>query len=157
MVSWNLVNKLWFLLIFISVGIALWFTIIAGRGIWNYHKLDAKTPCKVTSWDIEEKNSSKFVIYAHYEYLVDNHVFKGETTFAGPYYLNRMSAETGIHQLKDFSWEVWYRSKYPEESSLQKIFPFKNCLYALLTIGVCIYFLILRYFTFSKRMLNNDL
>lgn len=155
--SSNLVNKLWWVLVFISGGIALWFAIEALIGMWNYHKLDRQTPAQIEIFTVVEKSSSKYLVNAKYIYQVDNLYLRGETLFVEPVYLNRISAEEDLKKWKEFKWEVWYNSNRPIESSLQKVFPFRTCLYALLTLGVFIYFLVLRYFTFSRSMWKNDM
>lgn len=155
--SSNLVNKVWFLLVFISGAIALWFCSLAIMGSWNYLRLAGKTTALVDTWEVQEINSSRFQVLAHYSYQVLEKSYQGQTFFKEPSYHNRPSAEADIQKLKDFEWDVWFDPKHPEVSSLQRIFPFKDCIYGLLTLGVFIYFLILRYFTFSKSMWKNDL
>ncbi|MES2345264.1 MAG: hypothetical protein V4494_04935 [Chlamydiota bacterium] len=152
----DLVNKVWVLLVFITAGITLWFSVLALMGVWNYLKLEAKTVAIVDVFKVEEENPSRYVISGHYSYRVNGQIYEGETLFDRVHYLNRPAAEKDLEKWEKMSWEAWYNPKDPKQSSLQKMFPFKKCLYALLTLGVFIYFLILRYFTFSKSRWKND-
>ena len=153
----NLVNKVWYLLVFISGAIALWYCSNAVLGAWDYLKLSAKTEAHVRCWEIHEENASSYAILAEYVYEVKEQPYKGKTLFQAPFYLNRPAAEAGIEKLKTFTWEVWYNPQAPKQSSLQRIFPFKTAVYAFLTLGVFLYFFVLRYFTFSRSIWKKDL
>lgn len=146
----NLVNKLWCLLVLISGGIALWFSVMALWGAWKYIELDAKAAAKINGMQVEEKGSSCFILRAQYSYKANQKLYSGETRFSNPCYLNRAHAEDDLKKMQGFSWEVWYKNSDPSISSLQRNFPFKTCIYAILTLGVFIYFFILRYFTLSR-------
>jgi hypothetical protein len=155
--SSNLVNKLWYLLVAVSGGIAFWFSVLALWGAWKYVELDAKVAAKINEMQVEERSSSCFNLRAQYVYEVDKKIYFGETGFSDPCYLNRASAEANLKKMQSFSWEAWYKSSDPSVSSLQRVFPFKTCVYAILTLGVFIYFFILRYFTFSRSRWKKDL
>ncbi len=159
----NLVNKrvfrfpLWLSLLILSGGIAAWFSVLALIGAYTYLKLDARAPARVSSLQVEEQGPSRYLVQAEYSYGVKGKIYEGRTLFCEPVYLNRISADADLDKWRQFSWEAWYNSNDPQDSSLQKFFPFKKFLYALLTIGVFVYFLILRYFTFSRSIWKNDL
>jgi hypothetical protein len=150
-------NKFWCLLVFISAGITLWFSVCALMGVWNYLKLEAKTTATIDLFKIEEETPSRYVISGHYSYRVKGENYEGETLFDRVHYLNRSSAERELMRWQQLNWDAWYNPRNPEQSSLQRMFPFKACLYAVLTLGVFVYFLILRYFIFSRSMWKNDL
>jgi hypothetical protein len=59
--------------------------------------------------------------------------------------LNRLSAEQQIKILSRQLWKTWYQPGDPKNSTLHKVFPAKKCLYALMAVGVSLYFLYIRH------------
>lgn len=136
--------RLWLVLLMISGAIALWFTASALHGIVKYSLLNAHTLAQVTHWQVRELGSSRFAIEAEYQFQVNETSYRGKTKFEKPQFLNRFAAENHIAALGPTSWKTWYRERNPSRSSLEREFPQKNCLQALLTLGVFAYFFFAR-------------
>ena len=139
--------KLWLVLLIVSGGIALWFSGIALVGLWDFTQLDARTPATVLKWEIQDLSSSRFAIAADYRYEVKGASYNGKTVFENLQFLNRFAAENQVKQIEDKRWEAWYSQCNPFHSSLEREFPQKQCLQALLTVGV------FAYFYFARSML----
>jgi hypothetical protein len=137
--------RLWVTLLVLSGVIALWFLGNAVTGIWNYAFLKGKASAEVSQWQVRELSSSRFVLEANYEYTVNGVGYKGHTVFQTPQFLNRFSAENYIAGLHAKRWKAWYIESNPSYSSMEREFPKKSCLQALLTIGVFAYFYFSRY------------
>jgi hypothetical protein len=132
--------KLWVVLLIISGGIALWFSGVAAVGFWTFARLDAKAAAQVSNWEIINVSSSCFALAANYRYEVQGKSHAGKTLFESPRFLNRFAAENYLKAAQTKSWETWYSSGNPAFCSLEKEFPQKQCLHALLTVGVFAYF-----------------
>ena len=131
--------------LFIIVGLAaLWFCSIAGGGLYSYARLDRQAPAKITHWELIEYSPSKVALEASYTFLVEGQEWQGQSIFSKPYYLNLPSAKSALEQKSHESWSVWYNHRNPKTSSLERLFPYKNCFNALITLGVLGYFWILK-------------
>lgn len=139
--------KVWLTLLLISGGIAAWFSVAAGAKIWKYSRLNATVPATVTQWEIRDLPSSRFAVVADYRFEIEHVAYQGETIFEYPQFLNRFAAENYLKQLRVSDWKAWYRKSSPSLSSLEKELPQKECLQAILTVGV------FAYFYFARSML----
>ena len=120
------------------------FLLTASLDLWRYCRLEKKSIAKVEKWKIVKKGS-KFAIQAYFSFETQGHTYQGKTTFAKPYHLNYLSAEKQIKTYTTRQWPVWYQESHPEHSSIERIFPFKKCLYSLMVLGVFLYFVYLRH------------
>ena len=136
--------RIWLVLLVISGGIALWFSGIALGGAWKYFRLNAFASAQVLHWQTQEISSSRYAIEAEYQFEVAGKAYKGKTIFERPQFLNRFAAENYIAINGSKSWQAWYRKGGPGFSSLEKEFPKKKCLQAVLTLGVFFYFFFAR-------------
>lgn len=132
--------KFWVVLLALSGGIALWFSAIALSGLWNFTRMNEHSIASVSNWEVLDLPSSRFAIAADYRYEVKGKAYNGKTIFENPRFLNRFAAENYVKMMDAQTWKVWYRKGRPSFSSLEKEFPQKQCLQALLTVGVFAYF-----------------
>ncbi|MBS0604762.1 MAG: hypothetical protein JSS60_06975 [Verrucomicrobia bacterium] len=132
--------RLWVVLLVISGGIALWFTGVAMAGSWKFIRLNAHTPASITNLQVRDLSSSRFAIEADYRFEVSGNTYTGKTIFENPQFMNRFAAENYVKLLGARRWDTWYREGNPDISSLEREFPQKPCLQALLTVGVFAYF-----------------
>ena len=142
--------RLWLGLMILTAAISLWFTGKATHGLWVYSRLAAQTQAAPKEWSVLEIGSSEYVLVSRYAYRIGEAEYEGKTIFKKPSFLNRASAEASIKDWTAHSWNVWYDPSHPLDSSLQKIFPFKNCIHALLALGVLGYFYYLR--SYAQRL-----
>lgn len=135
-----------FWVILLSVGgvISCWFTAIALAKMCTYVRLDTKGAVQVDKWDIKMLPSSRYVLHATYSYVVDGQKFTGDTLLSSLSYPNRYAAEIDLKARKAQVVYVWYQKKNPGFSSLQRSFPKKELLNAILTLGVFCYFYLAR-------------
>lgn len=137
-------NKFWlFLLSLIGIS-ALWHTAIAGYKYSAYYRLDSESAPTSMSWSVEEQSSSAYFLKAFYEFSVDKKTYEGSTEFLNDTYLNSQTAKLGSEKMALLPWKVWYDKNNPNKSSLQKDFPFKQCIYAIILWGIFLYFVFLK-------------
>ncbi len=139
------------LLVWLAGLITAGFLISASLDLWGYFRLEKKSIAKVEKWKVVEKGSSKFAIKAYFSFENQGRVYQGQTTFSKPYHLNRLSAEKQIKIYTAQQWPVWYQTKHPEHCSIDRVFPFKKCLYSLMVLGVFLYFVYLRHRYFERN------
>lgn len=139
-------HKFWMILVVISSLVALWFSGLAMKGLWDYSRLNTASRAEISEWRVVKKSSDQFAIEASYSFKASGRESYGKTIFAKPYFLNVPSSERTIKELKGKTWTVWYNSKDPSVSTLQKNFPFIACIQAFLVLAVTLYFVFLRGF-----------
>lgn len=143
--------RLWAVLLIVSGAIALWFSGIAFSSLWKYTFLNTQASAKIISWQAKELSSSRFALEAEFEFEQGGILYKGKTVFENPQFLNRYAAENYGNLVQTQSWKAWHRASNPNKCSLEREFPQKKCLHALLTVGV------FAYFYFSRVMLSRFL
>jgi hypothetical protein len=146
--------RLWIILLAISAVIALWFSGIAAAGMWKFFRLNARTSAKILNWQIQELSSSRFALEADYQFEIKGVIHYGKTIFENQQFLNRFAAENSMRTSQSKSWQTWYRTSHPTCNSLEKEFPQKQCLQALLTLGVFVYFFFAR--SMILRLVNTS-
>lgn len=116
------------------------FLVSAAYDLWGYWRLEKKTMAHICRWKVIEKSSSQFAIRASYVFEHQGKEYRGRTTFSKPYHLNGESAKKQIKKYALYSWPVWYSPRNPHQSSIERKFPLKKCLYSLMVVGVFLYF-----------------
>jgi len=145
--------KMGIILIALAGAIALWFVGKASWEIWEYVSLASEQKTESIQWEIREINASKFLFSASYIYQVEGKKYAGKSLLHSPAYLNRPSAEAELKERQMRAWNVWFDPAHPAHSSLQRSFPLKSSCYALLTLGIFLYFL---FYTLSQPMVSRS-
>lgn len=139
----NLLWQAFLLVIFIA---ALWYSIIALYSYYSYSYLEAQTTMTSINWNIEEKSPEEYFLKASYHYNFKGNTYQGFTLFADTPYRNPYAAEQAIKEKSLHSWKLWFDPHDPHHSSLQKIFPLKECISATFLWGLLLYFLWLGFY-----------
>jgi hypothetical protein len=135
------VQQIWRILAAIAIAIALWFSSIAAYQIFQYLRLGSFAQAEVTRWSIKELSASRFAIEAFFEFEAKGKKYEGKSLLDSPVFLNPFAAEDAIKIREKEAFFAWYQPSNPEVSSLQKDFPLKSLIHALVTLGVLIYFI----------------
>ncbi len=90
---------------------------------------------------MQEISGSQYGVEAHYEYEIGGIRYVGNTLFDAPTYLNDYAATAALDQWKQHAWHAWVQPSYPQHSSLQRKFPAKPLVHALITLFVFFYFM----------------
>jgi hypothetical protein len=143
-------NKILCGLLVITALVSVFFLGKACLGTMGYFSLDGKTKAFVDSWQMEEKDPAAFSLKASYHFFIGKEKILGQTEFMKPYFLNKESAEKAIKKLSSQEWEAFYSSSKKQKNSLQRAFPFQDCIHAFLTLGILVYFIFLK--QYLKRL-----
>ena len=138
-------NPLWLVFISIVILAGMGYTAYAVVKVWQYVRLDTKTISQEIQWTIVSLKEDAFIPLAHYFFNVDGKNYKGQTRWQ-EIYLNEWTAREAVSRLKQSPPPVWFDSSSPEISSLQKIFPIKECIYTALLWMLGSYFFFLGYY-----------
>lgn len=136
--------KLRFILLFLTGLISFYFTIQAVRIGYQYVRLDSQTSAENVTWEVVMRSASHYILAAHYTYHVKGQEYQGKTECKTPFYFNYYAAIREVQSRKNEKFFTWYQKSRPSFSALQKQFPKKECIYALLTFGVFVYFYLVR-------------
>ena len=137
-------QKIWNLIFVLTFLISVFFVVKSIRELYVYFSLDGKVEGRVIHSEIVEKGSSSYALALSFEFWVEGDERSGRVELVKPYFLNIPSAEKAAEELSKKKWDVFYRTSDPNISALQKNFPFKSCIQAILTLGVFIYFVFLK-------------
>lgn len=113
-------------------------------GCIKYFSLSRQETAYIDSWQVQEIDSASFAVQISYHFFVNGQEIAGKTELAKPFFPSHKSAEAAIKTLQQKPWKAFYSPKYVKKNSLQKAFPFRDCIHALLSLGVLIYFFILK-------------
>jgi hypothetical protein len=125
-----------------------------GTALWRWYghiRLSAHVTAEKVDWSVIEKGSSSYVLDGKYHFTVNGAAYVGETIFYDDNHLNIWSAEQAVPRYAEKKWTVWYQPSDPHYSSLQKKFPLKECLSALVMWGLWIYFFWLGLYVSQKK------
>jgi hypothetical protein len=113
---------------------------LAAAALYGHWRLAARVHATVDHWKVVKKSSSAYSIRGSYHFDFQGKVYQGSSILSPPYHLNRLSAERAISPLKKRVWTVWVDPHHPQVSSLERVFPMKKIIYALVAFGVTLYF-----------------
>lgn len=138
-------NRFWLAFLAVVLLCSAWYTGKALYYYYNYKQLSEQTTPTSLEWRVVAHSDEDFTLDTDYTFKVHNEVFAGTTSWERSY-LSEWAAHQEIQELSHQVWKVWYSSKNPHISSLQKNFPFKESISALLLWGLFLYFLWLGYY-----------
>lgn len=122
---------------------ALLFLILGSMAFFNLYthfRLVARTEAVIDRWKVVKKSSSSYPIRGFYHFEFQGKNYQGSSILQPPHHLNRLSAERAILNLEKKKWTVWVDPHNPTFSYLEKPFPAKKIVYALIALGVTLYF-----------------
>ena len=137
-------EKAWVFLFAIAFLAAGYTTVVAVIQLNTFLRLDKNIISSIDNFEIIP-NGNKFSLLAKYSYNVKNKNWGGKYIFKSKLFLNDLAAKRELTVMKNKKdMQLWYASKDPSLSSLEKDFPIKNFLYAIISWIVILYFFWLR-------------
>ena len=139
-------NFVWQAFLFVILAATLWYSAIALYSYYSHSHLEVQTPVSSMAWEIEEKSDESYLVKGIYHFEFKGNSYPGSTTMTDMIYRNQWAAEQAIKELSDKNWKVWFDPQDPGHSSLQKNFPYKECITAIFLWGLFFYFLWLGFY-----------
>ena len=130
-------------LILFTIAITLWFGGQAGLKMHNYYSLTNKVELDVQKWTIEGNGSDKYRLIADYT----SPIGKGRGAI-GPIYRNPWAAEKAKERFEKQPLEAWFNPK-KRQLSINKKFPTKSVLSAVVLLSITTYFIGLGVYAFD--------
>lgn len=143
-------EKIWKGFFVFLVAVALWFTAHALYLVVSYYTLDSTTRTRRIEWSVREKSSEFFIIEGNYHYQVNGEDYSGISGMNDERFRNEWAAKDALKKEPHPEVTVWYSSWYYKHSSLQKTFPIKECVSALVLWALFIYFFRLKQYVAKK-------
>lgn len=142
-------NRYWLILLACLAAALCWKSGEALYRLYGYYRLNAQAQGSVTAWSVVPLSDEYYLLQAHYRFRAGEKEFEGDYRFQDDPYLNGWSAEQEIKKRKLAGVRVWYSSRNPLISALQKKFPLKECLSASALWILFLYFIWLGYYVAS--------
>lgn len=143
-------NPFWMLFISLVILSILGYTTYTMIEIWQYMRFDKQVAAQSIQWSIIALSDEAFIPNASYSYHIDGKTYQNQMRWKETY-RNEWASQEAIARLKQSPPLIWFDSSSPEISTLQKNFPLKTTLYALLLWVLGIYFAGLGY-TVNRRI-----
>ncbi len=142
-------NAIWIGFLLIVVGVALWFVVKTGYDVYSYFQLNTQVPIKIEKWSVQEVKADQFLVNVHYSYDYQGKSYTGVGSI-GSKYPNPWAANRAQQQFVKQEWSIWIHPKHPEKGMLEKKFPYKTAISALVLLGLTIYFFVLGTYVRAK-------
>lgn len=139
-------NTLWQGFLVIVFLVTLWYSAIAGYRYYNYSILSRHSPIDSIQWEVLEISEENYILKASYTFQVNSTKYSGVTSWPKESYRNTFAAYQALKEFAALPRNVWYNPHNPANSSLQKSFPLKECISALVLWGILLYFLWLGFY-----------
>ena len=134
-------NYLWLLFLVIIAICGGWFSFKSGYEFYKYYSWDSRTFPLEIDWTVKERASDRYTLNGNYLYKVKEMIYSGETQLKMPVFKNREAAEKYIKEISKEKKTVWYSSRQPEDSSIQRELPIKDSVYTIVLWALFFYFL----------------
>ncbi len=116
----------------IYTGFSLW-------RYWQYVRLDGVAAISSVEWNVHTNSEESHQIKADYTYSYRGHEYSGMTVFAKPVFINHLGAEYALKDFANESHQVYVSTTDPELSSLERNFPMKELISAVILWGIIVY------------------
>lgn len=138
---------LWIFFLGVIFCATLVYTVYTSVALYHHYRLTESVPIHTIKWSVHPVEKDDIRVKAHYQLVKDQTNYTGD--FEWPeHYLNAWAAEEARARASRQMWNVWIDPSDPHYSTLQKIFPIKQCLSTLILWGISLYFVFLaRYVT----------
>ena len=136
----NKLNIFFKVLFILVIGISTLIGVNFFYQLNKFYKLSQAAPAYIEKWVIEEGKGGKYVIGANYNFTTQGLSYKGHYKFSRLSYQNIYLAKDHLEKLKKKEWDVYFERKNPNISTLQHLFPFKQGVHLVLSLGILFYF-----------------
>ncbi len=129
----------------------LWWTYDAIYLTFRYYALSASTTVVITEVNTIKKDEDDYRLEIEYLYIAGENSYK-KTQIMPSSYLNLFAVQKAIDELKNKNLPLYFNPRDPNQASLERVFPLKQCLYAIIMISILCYFIGLGYCIKKNRV-----
>lgn len=119
---------------------------IAGGFVYDLHHYfqhSEEANVQLDNWKVEE-DEGNYSIVVNYTFDWKGQKIIGRYHFPRPVYQNPYITEEHMNSWKGKDWKIYFNPKSPSNASLQKKFPAKKGINLGLSLGILLYFLLLK-------------
>lgn len=118
--------------------------------LYAYYRTSETIAVNQIEWAIHSVAEDDVRLQAHYRFSKNQIGYEGN--FHWPdHYLNPWAAEEARQRFSQQAWTAWVDPSSPDYSTLQKTFPTKQCISALILWSLGIYFVLLGHYVARYR------
>lgn len=133
-------NKIWLAFLAAITLAVVVFSWDALQQMRRYYFLQQKTSLTSTEWGLVKINEESYRVGVEFSFVHQGKTYRGLEHFQKPLYPNPWAAAHGMKERETETQEVWFYPNNPKISSLEKKFPLKELLSAVVLLGLWLYF-----------------
>lgn len=133
-------NQVWYALLTTIFLAAIWYSIDSGYSLYQYSTKSSTAPPQNIQWSVKAKASDYYIIVADYSYKVQGKPIEGRSVFDAKGFKNIPAANHAIEVFSKKKWTVWFSPKNPQNSTINRFFPLKSCIYTAILWAILFYF-----------------
>lgn len=138
------------LISFVAI-VAIGYTLVFGWKYYHYIILNKTTHAITINGSVIRESEDNYQLQISYSFLADNHERNGSTRLR-EVYRNEWAANEALKRELDPLHPVWYQNSNPDHSTLQKVFPLKECISTVVLWLLLIYFVWLGFYVATYRV-----
>ncbi len=120
--------------------------------IWRYQSYTSQISPNALTWTTVAVHDERWRPVAHFDYTVNGKRFEQNEVFQGGLYRTPFAAELAIKEINISRPKVWYSPYDPSQATLEKFFPLKKLIYALIVLMLFIYGAWAGHYIVSERL-----
>lgn len=130
--------------------IVLWFSINSSYKVYQWATQTRTAKPLAVEWQVERQANDRYAITAHYTFLHKGEEFTGATLLQSKRYKNLQTANHFMEECSKNKCIVWYSAFQPNNSTIDRFFPLKSCIYTAIVWSILLYFIWLGYYVGKK-------
>lgn len=132
-------NPTWILFLILICSSSLGYTGYTIYKIFRNKQLTEQVPLESIQWSVHQINQEKYVPQADYTFSFKDKQYKGSVLW-DEHFLNAQVAQEVIDKFSAYHWKAWINPNNPEQSAIQKKFPYKETISAVILWTITVYF-----------------
>ena len=143
-------KQIWVAFLSCVLLVVLWFTFNSSYQVYQWATQTRSSRPLELEWGVEQQASDRFVLDASYIFLHKGQKVEGNTIFQNERYRNKSTANHFLNLYKEKEWTVRYSPFQLQNSTINRLFPLKSCIYTAIVWCIMIYFVWLGYYVGKK-------
>ncbi|MCB1118913.1 MAG: hypothetical protein KDK65_03040 [Chlamydiia bacterium] len=141
-------NRAWLSFLFVIAFVVMGYSLYVSTHYRIYASHSASVPIEEIQWNLFTLPSGETKLRADYTFTAETKNWKG-TTLIGDY-INPSAAQAALPLVKEDAKVVWYDPQSPYLNTIDRVFPTKQVIYAIVLWGILLYFIGLGYYVGAK-------
>lgn len=119
---------------FIAIALAaLYFSFFAVQGMLLYLRTKSTMKAETVNFYVQEGTWGRYYLEGIYKFTFKGSPYTGKTRLSQPVFLNQANAEEKAENAPLQKWTVYFDAANPKWSTLERVIPFREIVYAFLS------------------------